>query len=107
MNSGDLAEYFGMTRDDLYQLRYLGKAPPALKIGGRLRWRKRDVDTWLDLQAESTKGPAATTASDRVARGRRAPDGARTPTAAPTRSHLTVADVDAVEPGSAGQQVIA
>ncbi len=42
-----VAEYLGITPAALYQLRYLGRAPKAAKVGTRLRWRWTDVDAWL------------------------------------------------------------
>lgn len=47
----EVAAYLGITVGALIQLRYLGKAPKAAKVGTRLRWNWGDVDAWLAKNA--------------------------------------------------------
>lgn len=47
----DVATYLGITVNALHQLRYLGNAPRAAKVGTRLRWRWEDVDSWVDARS--------------------------------------------------------
>ncbi|MEU1761699.1 helix-turn-helix domain-containing protein [Micromonospora sp. NPDC005652] len=44
----EVADYLGITPRALIQMRYLGKAPKATKVGRRLRWRWKDIDAFLD-----------------------------------------------------------
>jgi excisionase family DNA binding protein len=52
---GDVAAYLGLTVNSVYKL----TAPrarlriPHLRVSGRLRFRRADVDAWLDLQSTS------------------------------------------------------
>jgi hypothetical protein len=50
------AEYLGMTAHALEQRRHRGEAPPAIKLApgrrGALRFRKVDVDRWLDARRD-------------------------------------------------------
>lgn len=50
------AEYLGISPASLRQRRYRGDGPPAIKLSpgrrGLLRFRKADVDAWLDAHRE-------------------------------------------------------
>ncbi|MGP4916809.1 helix-turn-helix transcriptional regulator [Brachybacterium tyrofermentans] len=46
----EAAAYLNMTEKALRWQRYTGEAPRAAKIGGRVMFRKRDVDAWLDAK---------------------------------------------------------
>lgn len=48
----ELAAALRISRASVYQLRYLGQGPPAIKLGGRLRWRRADVDAWIAQHLE-------------------------------------------------------
>ena len=52
LTADEVASLLRITRAGLYQLRYLRSAPPAIKVGGRLRWRASDVHDWLDSRSE-------------------------------------------------------
>ncbi|UKA59199.1 helix-turn-helix transcriptional regulator [Arthrobacter sp. FW306-2-2C-D06B] len=46
-----LADWLGVTPGALAQMRYLGKGPKFIKLGGRsVRYRVSDVNEWLDAQ---------------------------------------------------------
>lgn len=40
----------GISVDTAYYWRQVGKGPKAARIGKQLRYRKSDVDAWLDTQ---------------------------------------------------------
>jgi excisionase family DNA binding protein len=44
----DAAKYIGITTDALYDLRASGMGPPFIKIGGRILYDTRAIDSWLD-----------------------------------------------------------
>ena len=45
---GDAAAYLGIPKMSVYKMTSAGTIP-HLKLGGRLRFRKADIDRWLDL----------------------------------------------------------
>lgn len=48
-----LSAQIGMTASTIYRKRSMGDSlPKALKIGGLVRWRQSDVDSWLEQQVE-------------------------------------------------------
>lgn len=44
----DLAELLSTTPQGVYNLRHRGAGPRALRLGKELRFRREDVDAWLD-----------------------------------------------------------
>lgn len=49
----DLAALTGLALQTIYNRHsYGGSLPECLNLGGRLRFRQRDVETWLDSQYE-------------------------------------------------------
>ena len=48
----ELATYLQIPKKTIYGWRTTGRGPRALKVGGALRFRLADVDSWLDAQAE-------------------------------------------------------
>lgn len=53
----ETAEMLGISKSSLYSLRYVGDAPPAIKVGSRLRWRRSDVEKWMDENLEERPTP--------------------------------------------------
>jgi excisionase family DNA binding protein len=51
-----VAAYLGVPTKTLEQWRYVGKGPAYAKVGKHVRYRRTDVDAWLDAQ---TVTPAA------------------------------------------------
>ena len=48
-----LSAQLGVSVSSIYRRRSLGESlPPALKIGGAVRWRQSDIDAWLEQQLE-------------------------------------------------------
>lgn len=48
----EAATYLNMTEKALRWQRYIGEAPRAAKIGGRVMFRRRDIDAFLDAKFE-------------------------------------------------------
>jgi hypothetical protein len=46
-----LSEYIDVPVATLYQWHHLGKGPRAIRVGRHLRYRLRDVESWLNEQA--------------------------------------------------------
>lgn len=56
LTAAEVAEYLGLSMSALYSARYAGNdLPPAFKLGGRLRYRKAEVDGWLEAQREQPR----------------------------------------------------
>ena len=53
LTAGDLAELFRTSRAAIYQMRSRGQAPPAVKIGGRLRFDREAVLDYLRRASSS------------------------------------------------------
>lgn len=47
-----LSDLLQVPRSTLYTWRTSGKGPRALKLNGTLRFRRSDVDAWLDAATE-------------------------------------------------------
>lgn len=47
----DVAKYLGVPPATVYAWRYRGVGPRSIKVGRYLRWRRSDVDAWLDQRA--------------------------------------------------------
>lgn len=48
MTPADLADYVGIPITTLYQWRYRRVGPKSIRVGRHLRYRRSDVDSWLD-----------------------------------------------------------
>lgn len=46
----DVSEWLGVSPRTLYNWRHRGGGPPALRIGRHLRYRREDVQAWVDNQ---------------------------------------------------------
>jgi excisionase family DNA binding protein len=47
MTLEDVANYLSLSKDTIYRMANAGKIP-ASKVGSQWRFRKEDVDQWLD-----------------------------------------------------------
>lgn len=54
MTLPEAAAYLNMTEKALRWQRYTGNGPRAAKIGGRVMYRRREVDAWIDQQFAAT-----------------------------------------------------
>jgi excisionase family DNA binding protein len=52
MNIEDLMEFLDLSRDTVYKQRYEGTGPPAYRVGKHLRWKKSEVDDWLQSKRD-------------------------------------------------------
>ncbi len=53
----DLAQELGVSEGHLAQMRYLGTGPKFVKVGRAVRYRRADVEAYLDAQTfASTAG---------------------------------------------------
>ena len=57
LTTAETADILGISKSSLYGLRYVGDAPPAIKVGSRLRWRRADVERWMDENLEERPTP--------------------------------------------------
>ncbi len=48
MNTKELAEYLGVARSTLIQYRKDGTGPVYIKLGHLVRYKKMDVDIWVE-----------------------------------------------------------
>ena len=69
MTINDLADYLKVPTATIYYWRHEGVGPPTLKVRRALRYRRRDVDTWLEQQ--SGNEPFATSPDVDAAAGTR------------------------------------
>lgn len=52
LNVSEMAVLLHMDERAIYRLRASGALPTPLKIGRKLRWRRRDVAQWMASQQE-------------------------------------------------------
>lgn len=50
MSPESLAEYLDLPVRAIYQWRYKGTGPPGIKVGKHVRFRRTEVDQWIDAQ---------------------------------------------------------
>lgn len=60
MTKKEVAVYLRKTEQQMSWLRHTRKGPRSAVIGGRVMYRKRDVDAWLDEQFENDPTASAT-----------------------------------------------
>lgn len=56
LTTDDLAELLRLTVRAVYHLRHRGTLPPAVKFGNSLRWRRSDIDDWLENRLDDGTG---------------------------------------------------
>ncbi len=49
----DVSAYLGIPVATLYQWRYQGTGPQAARMGRHLRYRREDVDAWVDTRVNA------------------------------------------------------
>jgi excisionase family DNA binding protein len=85
LTTEEVLEYLQVNLRTVYRLINAGKIP-AVRVGRQWRFRKRDIDAWLDSQRARGGARAATAA---------APAAARTPAAGTGRPRVLVVDDEA------------
>lgn len=58
LSGRDLSDMIGVPERTLDQWRYIGKGPAWLKIGRHVRYRRADVEQWLDTRVGDPKSVA-------------------------------------------------
>jgi excisionase family DNA binding protein len=53
-----LSEFIDIPPRTIYNWRLRGEGPPAYRVGRHLRFRRSEVDAWLDSRRDD-KGPSA------------------------------------------------
>jgi len=54
MTTIEAAAYVGLKKSTMERFRFLGQGPAYCKLGGAVRYRKKDLDAWLDSRAVSS-----------------------------------------------------
>lgn len=54
MTPVQVAEWLSIPKNTLYAWRSRGKGPKASKVGRHLRYRRSEVERWLDEQAKAS-----------------------------------------------------
>jgi excisionase family DNA binding protein len=47
-----VAEFLGVSVTTIYQWRYRSEGPAGFKLGGRVRYRRSDLEAWLQRHAD-------------------------------------------------------
>ncbi len=53
-----VSEYLGVPVATIYQWRTKGIGPRAIRVGRHLRFRREDLNAWIDQQADQRVGAA-------------------------------------------------
>lgn len=51
----EVAEYLGIPVTTLYQWRYHRTGPPGLRVGRHVRYRRSDLDEWIERLVEAQR----------------------------------------------------
>ncbi|MBX7159337.1 MAG: helix-turn-helix domain-containing protein [Acidimicrobiia bacterium] len=51
----DVADWLGKPVGTLYQWRHTNRGPRGIKVGGHVRYRRSDVEAWLEDHADALK----------------------------------------------------
>lgn len=54
MTVEDLAEYLGLPVATIYKQRAEGTGPPGYRIGKYARWKRSEVEAWLETKRDET-----------------------------------------------------
>ncbi len=75
MSPNDLAGYLGVPVKSIYRWREHREGPPGFRVGRHVRFRRQDVEDWLDQQraAEQSPAPDLAAVADQVRTGGRRP----------------------------------
>jgi excisionase family DNA binding protein len=58
LTAPEVAAFLGIPLQTLYQWRVKGVAPRAVKVGRHLRFRRADVEAWIDSRSDDQAGVA-------------------------------------------------
>lgn len=54
LSAREVADCLGVPLATIYTWRHRNQGPPGLRVGRHLRYRRRDVEAWIDRQLEET-----------------------------------------------------
>lgn len=54
----ELAEYLGVPVATLYQWRYRREGPPGFRVGRHVRYRRADVEDWIEQRVRASNSTA-------------------------------------------------
>ena len=57
MTTAELAHRLGVPKATIYQWRYRGTAPRAVKVGKHTRYRRSDVEAWVEAHLDTPNNP--------------------------------------------------
>ncbi len=57
LSPAEVSEWLGVPIATLYAWKYRGDGPAALRVGRHLRYRRGDVERWLDGQRDRGRDP--------------------------------------------------
>lgn len=69
ISSEEAAERLGVKASTLNNMRWQGRGPLHIKVGGRVRYRLVDIAAYLDAQTRSSTSASLTTNGRRAAKG--------------------------------------
>ena len=49
LDAKSIGKLLSLSKRQIFRLKSAGKLPSCLKIGGAVRWRKSDIDLWIEL----------------------------------------------------------
>lgn len=52
MTAGEVADLLRIKLGTLYNWRYLGQGPKSYRVGGALRYRREEVEAWVESQSQ-------------------------------------------------------
>jgi predicted DNA-binding transcriptional regulator AlpA len=59
LGPGDVSALLGLPVATLANWRCAGKGPPFLRVGRHVRYRRRDVEVWIDAQVRDPEAVAS------------------------------------------------
>jgi excisionase family DNA binding protein len=57
MTPPELAEYLHVPLATVYRWRYLDEGPPGFRAGRHVRYRRADVEAWIEQQRDHGRAP--------------------------------------------------
>lgn len=52
LSAQEVAEYLGVPVTTIYTWRHRSQGPPGLRVGRHLRYRRRDLEAWIERQLD-------------------------------------------------------
>ncbi len=53
LSATDAASFIGVSRSQWYKMDSAGETPMPIKVGGRMRWRRRELGAWVEAGCPS------------------------------------------------------